>query len=192
MAHVPMPCLPNGRYSQLGIVIFLPGLLILSLGSGVLSGRRSHPVQLGARGGNLLNTQLAQLRLELTQGLGEILAVLRPQLAGLDLAARLRHCQLFWTFSIDNRSGKGFVARLIDCCRPRAVGNRPLKTVHVKDTDSTSACNKKSIGFEMATHHGRRCMSSRNCLLGRRFVIGCWRDGEAGEDCWVVEFGTKV
>lgn len=70
-------------------------LLVPFLLSRVSSGHRSHPVQLGARGGNLLDAKLAQLRLELTQGLGEILAVLRPQLAGLDLAARLKHCQLF-------------------------------------------------------------------------------------------------
>lgn len=43
----------------------------------------------------------------------------------------------------------------------------------------------------MVTHHGREDLSSRNCLLGRRFVMGCSRDGEAGED-WVVEFGSKV
>lgn len=59
------------------------------------SGFRSHPVQLGTRGGNLLDAQLAELRLELTKGLGEIILVLRPQLAGLNLAARLRYSQLF-------------------------------------------------------------------------------------------------
>ena len=58
-----------------------------------VSGFRSHLVQLGAGGGNLLNSQLAQLSLQLAEGLGELWLVLGPQLAGLDLAARLRHCQ---------------------------------------------------------------------------------------------------
>lgn len=88
------PVFPAKNISQtddfFSVLLFSP-----SLGPGISSGRRSHSVQLGARGGNLLDTQLAQLRLELTQGLGEVIAVLRPQLAGLDLAARLRHCQLF-------------------------------------------------------------------------------------------------
>lgn len=52
-----------------------------------------HLVQLAARRGDLLDAELAQLSLELAEGLGQIILVLRPQVAGLDLAGRLRYCQ---------------------------------------------------------------------------------------------------
>lgn len=57
-----------------------------------------HLVQLSTRRGDLLDAELAELSLELAEGLGQILAVLRPQLAGLDLSGRLRHCQRSKTF----------------------------------------------------------------------------------------------
>lgn len=58
------------------------------------SGFRSHLVQLGSGGGDLLDAQLAELGLQLAEGLGELVLVLGPQLAGLDLCGRLQHCQL--------------------------------------------------------------------------------------------------
>jgi hypothetical protein len=57
--------------------------------SGSLSGSNVHLVQLGAGRGDLLDLQLAQLGLELIELLREILLVLGPQLAGLDLSGRL-------------------------------------------------------------------------------------------------------
>jgi hypothetical protein len=45
--------------------------------------------ELAARGDDLLDAKLAQLRLELTQLLGELVLVLGPQLARLDLGSRL-------------------------------------------------------------------------------------------------------
>lgn len=86
-------------------------------------------------------------------------------------------------------SARGSVARLL---LAKGGGDLAPRALHVKNTDSIPACVKNSIGVGMPTHHGCRCMSSRNCLLGRRFVIGCSRDGEAGEDWVVVKFGTKV
>lgn len=48
-----------------------------------------HLGELAARGHDLLDAKLAQLRLELTQLLGELVLVLGPQLARLDLGSRL-------------------------------------------------------------------------------------------------------
>jgi len=48
-----------------------------------------HLGELGAGRDDLLDAKLAQLRLELTELLGELLLVLGPQLASLNLAGRL-------------------------------------------------------------------------------------------------------
>ena len=45
-----------------------------------------HLSELGARGGDLLNPKLAKLSLQLTKLLRELVLVLPPQLAGLDLS----------------------------------------------------------------------------------------------------------
>ena len=45
----------------------------------------SHSVKLGSRGGDLLDPQLTELGLELTEGLEQILLALAPESAGLDL-----------------------------------------------------------------------------------------------------------
>lgn len=45
-----------------------------------------HLGELGARGGNLLDPELAELGLQLTELLGELVLVLPPQLTGLDLS----------------------------------------------------------------------------------------------------------
>jgi len=47
-------------------------------------------VELGAGGGDLLDAQLAQLSLELTELLDELVLVLGPQGTGLNLGGRLR------------------------------------------------------------------------------------------------------
>lgn len=61
---------------------------------GVKHHRKSlHLVQLAAGRGDLLDAELAQLSLELAEGLGQVILVLRPQVAGLDLAGRLQYCQ---------------------------------------------------------------------------------------------------
>lgn len=61
---------------------------------GVGQHRKSlHLVQLAAGRGDLLDAELAQLSLELAEGLGQVILVLRPQVAGLDLAGRLQYCQ---------------------------------------------------------------------------------------------------
>ena len=48
-----------------------------------------HLVELGTRRHNLLDAKLAELRLQLTKLLGEVLLALGPQLASLNLAGRL-------------------------------------------------------------------------------------------------------
>jgi hypothetical protein len=45
-------------------------------------------VELGARGGNLLDPELAELSLQLAELLGELVLVLAPELTGLDLSGR--------------------------------------------------------------------------------------------------------
>ena len=50
-----------------------------------------HLGELGTRRNDLLDAELTQLGLELTELLGELVLVLRPQLASLDLAGRLHH-----------------------------------------------------------------------------------------------------
>jgi len=48
-----------------------------------------HEGQLGAGGGDLLDSQFAEFRLELAQLLREVLLALGPELAGFDLCGRL-------------------------------------------------------------------------------------------------------
>jgi hypothetical protein len=54
-----------------------------------------HSVQLRSRRSDLLNSQLAKLRLQLAQLLEQIVLVLGPEGPRLDLAGRLycKHCQ---------------------------------------------------------------------------------------------------
>lgn len=52
-------------------------------------GRNVHPVQLGARRGDLLDAELAQLGLELSELLNELILALGPQGTGLNLGGRL-------------------------------------------------------------------------------------------------------
>lgn len=55
-----------------------------------LGGDNVHLAELGARRNDLLDAKLAQLGLELTELLGELVLVLGPQLAGLNLSRRLQ------------------------------------------------------------------------------------------------------
>lgn len=50
----------------------------------------AHLVQLGARRGDLLDAELTELGLELSELLRQLILVLVPELAGLDLSGRLR------------------------------------------------------------------------------------------------------
>lgn len=50
-----------------------------------------HLVQLGAGRGNLLDAELAEFSLELTELLGQLLLVLAPKLGSLDFSRRLTH-----------------------------------------------------------------------------------------------------
>lgn len=50
----------------------------------------SHPVQLGARRGDLLDAELTKLGLELSELLCQIILVLAPERTSLDLARRLQ------------------------------------------------------------------------------------------------------
>ena len=54
-----------------------------------------HLVELGAGRGDLLDAELTELSLELTELLGELVLVLAPKLGSLNLARRLfhKHCQ---------------------------------------------------------------------------------------------------
>lgn len=51
-----------------------------------------HPVQLGTRRGDLLDAELAQLSLELSELLDELVLALGPQGTGLNLGGRLQTC----------------------------------------------------------------------------------------------------
>jgi hypothetical protein len=53
-------------------------------------GKCSHSVQLGAGRGDLLDTELTELGLELSELLRQIILVLAPELSCLDLARRLQ------------------------------------------------------------------------------------------------------
>lgn len=50
----------------------------------------SHLVELGARGGNLLDAELAELSLELAELLHQVILGLVPELDSLDLSRRLQ------------------------------------------------------------------------------------------------------
>lgn len=50
-----------------------------------------HLVQLGAGRSNLLDAELAEFSLELTELLGQLLLVLAPKLGSLDFSRRLTH-----------------------------------------------------------------------------------------------------
>lgn len=50
-----------------------------------------HLVQLGAGRGNLLDAELAEFSLELTELLGQLLLVLAPKLGSPDFSRRLTH-----------------------------------------------------------------------------------------------------
>lgn len=54
-----------------------------------MGGRDLHPVQLGTRRGDLLDAELAQLRLQLSELLDELVLALGPQGTGLNLGGRL-------------------------------------------------------------------------------------------------------
>lgn len=57
-----------------------------------MCGRNLHPVQLGTRRGDLLDAELAQLSLELSELLDELVLALGPQGTGLNLGGRLQIC----------------------------------------------------------------------------------------------------
>lgn len=88
---------PHPAYCQKWMPLKLDRFPMIWFVQGIEQHRVSlHLVQLAARRGDLLDAELAQLSLELAEGLGQIILVLRPQVAGLDLAGRLRYCQRGW------------------------------------------------------------------------------------------------
>lgn len=81
----PSRLLPTWETNKIGLVFMCQFV------QGIEHHRKSlHLVQLATGRGDLLDAELAQLSLELAEGLGQVILVLRPQVAGLDLAGRLQ------------------------------------------------------------------------------------------------------